>query len=335
LSKKKAVGTFILNDRETDVFSWSSMIVANKLNCKLMKIRRKHDIQRTFWLEICNESTKNNKLIPGIESFLRSKHINHVRGLIENDMNIVERKIADACVRQLNFSSSCSDSENELDIVHVNESTNHMYNSNDSDDSEASENVLLENTLKDDIFESTGIMLEYEFPYLSKHNIPFNRKELVSLTAELVKLNEMLKGRDEEEIFKSQYHNNQALTVVCVPQSHNYERFKRNCKDVGWVQDMVKFSYWGKDSNSDIGAFWIMKYLSSMYRDMFLQVVSHVKIPIIKHKMDAVSALAMWSAANVSTSQQRIIQRHIHAALGFRLIVPESKVTQMKKDRYV
>ena len=136
-----------------------------------------------------------------------------------------------------------------------------MDNSNDSDDSEASEDVLLENTLKDDIFESTDIMLEYEFPYLSKHNIPFNRKELVSLTAELVKLNGMLKERDQEEIFKSQYPNNRALTVLRVPHSHNYERFKRNCKDVGWVEDIFECSYRGKDSNSEIAAFWIMKYL--------------------------------------------------------------------------
>ena len=55
----------------------------------------------------------------------------------------------------------------------------------------------------------------------------------------------MLKEKDQEEIFKSQYHNHRALTVVCVPQSHNYERFKRNCKDVGWVQDVVKCSYRG------------------------------------------------------------------------------------------
>ena len=104
---------------------------------------------------------------------------------------------------------------------------------------------------------------------------------------------------------------------------------------MGWVQDVVKCSYWGEDSSSDIGAFWIIKYLSSICRDMFLQVVFHLKIPIIEGKMNALSYLAMWSAANVSTSQQLIIQRHINSALGFRLIVPESKVTRMTKDRYV
>ena len=41
LSKKKSYGAFILNDRETDVFSWSSMIVANKLNCNSTKMRRR------------------------------------------------------------------------------------------------------------------------------------------------------------------------------------------------------------------------------------------------------------------------------------------------------
>ena len=123
LSKKKSDGTFILNDRETDVFSWSSMIVANKLNCKLTKMRRRGNIRSTVWLEIGNESTKINKLIPDIDYFLRSKHISHICGLIENDMNIVQRKIADACVRQLNLSSSCSDSDNEFVNTHLNEST--------------------------------------------------------------------------------------------------------------------------------------------------------------------------------------------------------------------
>ena len=95
-----------LNYREADVFSWSSMIISNKLNCKLMKMRRRGHICSTVWLEIGNESTKINKLIPDIDSFLRRKHISHIRGLIENGMNIVQRKIADTCVRQLNFSSS-------------------------------------------------------------------------------------------------------------------------------------------------------------------------------------------------------------------------------------
>ena len=40
-----------------------------------------------------------------------------------------------SCVRQLNFSSSRSDSDNEVVNTHVNELSNHIYNDNHSYDS--------------------------------------------------------------------------------------------------------------------------------------------------------------------------------------------------------
>ena len=112
-------------------------------------------------------------------------------------MNIVQRKHYDACIIEISFISSCSKSDNEHVNTHVNVSSIYFDNDNDSYDYDVSEDVLLEHTLKDCLFENTDNMYDHEFPYLSKYNIPFNSKEIVCLTGALVQLNPMLRKKSE------------------------------------------------------------------------------------------------------------------------------------------
>ena len=77
---------------------------------------------------------------------------------------------------------------------------------------------------------------------------------------------------------------------------------------------------------------WILELLGRMYTDEFVRVGQMQKLNWSNTRMDGPTAAAMWSEANVSVYQQRIIRRYLVAIFGFCMIVPEAKIRGLVQD---
>jgi hypothetical protein len=61
---------------------------------------------------------------------------------------------------------------------------------------------------------------------------------------------------------------------------------------------------------------WMMTYLGMKFLTKFAKAALMIGMPIHGKKMSAEQAFAMWSDANINTTQQRIVNQHFAAFYG-------------------
>ena len=117
--------------------------------------------------------------------------------------------------------------------------------------------------------------------------------------------------------------NNKPGLVVTVPKSKDYGNFNKNQRKYKWVEQI--FGFLDQSTNSTLvesdAALWMIRHLYSSCHHQFVKVVLE-KGFCIKQQMTSVEAAAMWTEANVSINQARIILRHLYAKFKTRLQVP-------------
>jgi hypothetical protein len=82
-------------------------------------------------------------------------------------------------------------------------------------------------------------------------------------------------------------------------------------------------------ASRDDAARWIMTYLGMKFPTEFVKAASEIGMPIHGKKMSAERAFAMWSDANINTTQQRIVNQHFAAFFGHRFTVPECEIRKL------
>lgn len=67
----------------------------------------------------------------------------------------------------------------------------------------------------------------------------------------------------------------------------------------------------------------VIHYLGKKHDGAVTLASEALGIPLVQH-LDATSALAMWSDANLNYTQQGIIKKHLWHHFGKRLFIPET-----------
>ena len=125
-----------------------------------------------------------------------------------------------------------------------------------------------------------------------------------------------------------EYKNSTKGCAIIVPQVKNYDSFKKQAKRSQWIRSLLGHIA-GKDSTED-AAQWMITYLGKHYDASFTLASAAIGLPIVE-RMDAPSAEAMWSDANVNVVQQRIIRRHLRHHFGKRLFIPQTIFAEDRK----
>jgi len=124
-----------------------------------------------------------------------------------------------------------------------------------------------------------------------------------------------------------EYRNAVRGFAVIVPKVKTYDSFNRQAKRSKWIKGLVE--HIAGDASVDDAAQWLLTYLGKHYEASFTLASEALGLPIVQ-RMDASSAEAMWSDANINVVQQRIIRRHLRHHFGKRLFISENS---FKEDR--
>ena len=86
--------------------------------------------------------------------------------------------------------------------------------------------------------------------------------------------------------------------------------------------------------NISISLSWLLQYLGKTYDNEFMLTALKLGYPIVRDKMDKITAAAMWQESNVSKKSQRVILRYFSNFFGSRLVVPEHCIDELGTKSY-
>ena len=138
--------------------------------------------------------------------------------------------------------------------------------------------------------------------------------------------------------------------MVNIPRCQSKRYFTQAAENTGWIEDILsqvvsnpnprkKKRNSIENSNNDDGpvvtisnaAEWLCVYLAENHEETFHEVAKQNGL-VGRRKMSKEEAAAMWSEANVPMSVARIILRHLRAAFGFSIQVPERQLNSFTED---
>ena len=148
------------------------------------------------------------------------------------------------------------------------------------------------------------------------------------------------------------HSNNKEGTLINVPRSQKIKAFFDGANKSGWVRNIIAqaavipppdeddeedndhhIDQEGRlDSSAEnIGVSWLCSYFAKEYEDNFCEVAMKLGLVAVR-KMSKEAAAAMWSDANVPMATARIILRHLRAAFGFHIQVPEKQLNSFSRN---
>ena len=78
-----------------------------------------------------------------------------------------------------------------------------------------------------------------------------------------------------------------------------------------------------------------MYYSGTKNKDEFVSTAVKLGYPMLKKKMDHITAAAMWQTMNTSKKSQRILLRYLSNFFGSRLVVPEYCIDELGQNRVI
>lgn len=166
-----------------------------------------------------------------------------------------------------------------------------------------------------------------DFPALKSYGIPLVTTAIHSVLRDIVALSRKAKNVDLLT-FPLFNRADVSCTLVNIPSSFTYDRFKRNANRTGWVKRILLSA--SREEEGEVAARWILQYLGDMFNDCFADIACRLGLLLPAKVMDAETASAMWEEGNVPLRAQRIILRHLKAFFGRRITVPESKIRELE-----
>jgi hypothetical protein len=164
------------------------------------------------------------------------------------------------------------------------------------------------------------------FPVLKRFCIPLEESWLHGVLRDILKLSKSVEG-DPQKILSFSQGNDTNVTLVPVPVSSSFYRFKRNLKSHGWLNRLLEAISTSKEDSMA----WLLKAISELHNEDFVSAAEGAGLLLRGKEMDAESAVAMWEEANCNLRQQRIILRHLSNHFGRRLTVPERKLRELEE----
>ncbi len=122
------------------------------------------------------------------------------------------------------------------------------------------------------------------------------------------------------------YLNGRKGRVVILPQVKSLPAFMEQARKLRWIDGMLDHLA-APGFDKDDAAEWLSYFLGEKY-DVAYTVASEVLgLPLVE-RLDDVSALAMWSDANINVTQQPIIKKHLRFHFGKCLFIPEECISK-------
>ena len=167
-----------------------------------------------------------------------------------------------------------------------------------------------------------------DFPSLSQYGIPLVRSCIQPLMRDIYLLS---KSSNATDLLTFPVFNGSVCSVMRIPSSSDYNRFKRNARRTKWVDQLLLLNAGGVEEKVEEGVAWILHYLGEAYSDSFTTVACDLGLLLVPKVMDAESACAMWEEANCPIRAQRIILRHLSLFFGRRITVPEQTIRELEQ----
>jgi hypothetical protein len=167
-----------------------------------------------------------------------------------------------------------------------------------------------------------------DFPSLSQYGIPLVRSCIQPLMRDIYLLS---KSSNATDLLTFPVFNGSVCSVMRIPSSSDYNRFKRNARRTKWVDQLLLLNAGGVEEKVEEGVAWILHYLGEAYSDSFTTVACDLGLLLAPKVMDAESACAMWEEANCPIRAQRIILRHLSLFFGRRIMVPEQTIRELEQ----
>ena len=117
------------------------------------------------------------------------------------------------------------------------------------------------------------------------------------------------------------FPNSKPGRVILVPQTSTMDTFLRYAKKK-WIDKILEHIA-GKSGSLGDAAEWLSVYLGKCYESNFLIAANTLGMPLVT-RMDEITAAAMWTDANVSLAQQRILSKYIRHTFENSVIIPEA-----------
>jgi hypothetical protein len=166
-----------------------------------------------------------------------------------------------------------------------------------------------------------------DFPAFKFYGVPLLTTSIHSILRDIVSLSE----RTASKILNFPLFNCSDVTcsLVNIPGSISYDRFKRNVKRKSWVDQLLVAASMSREKEES--ARWMLMHLGEHYNDIFADIACKLGLVLSGKVMDAELAWAMWEEANVALHPQRIILRHLASFFGRRITVPEREIRELEQ----
>jgi hypothetical protein len=167
---------------------------------------------------------------------------------------------------------------------------------------------------------------EVNFPLLSKLSggkDKIDNNILCALLSEMRQIPDCSNGNID-----FRFPNDSDRRIVYVPRYNSQSAFMKlaGSKNCRWVES--NHSQLGGDDNDDIknenAAQWLSYYLGKRHEESFLTASTVLGLPPM-HRMDPCDAVAMCDEANLTSSQQGIVKKHLRSKFGKKLFIPDYK----------
>jgi hypothetical protein len=166
-----------------------------------------------------------------------------------------------------------------------------------------------------------------EFPSLHQYGIPMVKSCLQSVLRDIYSISQVDAASN---LLTFQLFNESTCSLLNIPSSADYNRFKRNAKRTKWIEQLLRLNAVDEE-RSEEGVAWILRFLGENYSEQFTAVAVQLGLLLAPKVMDAESACAMWEEANCPVRAQRIILRHLKHFFGRRITVPEQKIRDLEE----
>jgi len=167
-----------------------------------------------------------------------------------------------------------------------------------------------------------------EFPSLYQYGIPMVKSCLQAVLRDVYLVSQSAVAGTNVLTF--QLFNESTCSLMSIPSSADYDRFKRNARRTKWIDKLLRLNA-AEEVEVEEGVTWLLRYLGEKYSDLFTAVAVQLGLLLAPKVMDAESACAMWEEANCPVRAQRIILRHLKHFFGRRITVPEHQLRDLEE----
>jgi len=167
-----------------------------------------------------------------------------------------------------------------------------------------------------------------EFPSLYQYGIPMVKSCLQAVLRDVYLVSQSAVAGTNVLTF--QLFNESTCSLMSIPSSADYDRFKRNARRTKWIDKLLRLNA-AEEVEVEEGVTWLLRYLGEKYSDLFTAVAVQLGLLLAPKVMDSESACAMWEEANCPVRAQRIILRHLKHFFGRRITVPEHQLRDLEE----